>query len=656
MTFRMRLIVLVACLVGMAVMITTATQSWNTRRVILREAEGNARFIAALLARQAAAGAAEVTGDSAMANALRSSADFHNVWVLDRELVPLGEAHREGAPRDAPAPEYMENLVQAIKDGSAKSELDLDWLVVAAPIPGQGGEALGGVIIRFTTDRMRQAVTDQFLAAAILAFAVAAVGLVFSVLLARFVTDPVDRMTEAAHAVEERDFDPVMLSDVLMRRDEMGDLARIFQNMSLQMLAREERLDAQVRARTRELEVKNRELESAKLRIDKELEIAQVMQQTILPTTFPANEGWDGFASMTPAREVGGDFYDYFELEDNKLGVVVGDVSGKGVPAAFFMMIARTVIQGIARTGATPAETMARANALLCQDNPLELFVTAFYGILDARTGEFRYAMGGHNPPLVVRGGGAVETLPSTGGMALGVIEDATYAELPMALRRGDTLFLYTDGITEAFSADGRGFGKEGMTTCLRNTQLLSVQQQALKVLEAVHNFSVGGDQHDDLTSLTLRFNGLSTTYDREGRLVLELSNDLMETGRIGDMLLEFGITHQIPEKAILDLNLAIEELFTNTCSYGWRDKGDHTVELTVSANPWAVVAEMVDNARHFNPFAEPASPDLESGIDERPIGGLGLYLVRTLMDDVAYQRQNGRNRVTLTRLIGDGE
>jgi hypothetical protein len=163
------------------------------------------------------------------------------------------------------------------------------------------------------------------------------------------------------------------------------------------------------------------------LAIRRELDIARTIQQSILPRVFPPfpqRTDFEIFAEMLPAREVGGDFYDFFLLDDTHLGIVVGDVSGKGVPAALFMAISRTLLKSVALTGAPPAECLRRVNTLLCLDNSAEMFVTVFYGVLHTRTGKLEYSNAGHNPPYLLRHEGALEVLPGTGGIVLGVLDD----------------------------------------------------------------------------------------------------------------------------------------------------------------------------------------------------------------------------------------
>lgn len=214
---------------------------------------------------------------------------------------------------------------------------------------------------------------------------------------------------------------------------------------------------------------------------------------------------------MTPAREMGGDFYDFFPLGPDRLGLVIADVSGKGVPAAFFMAISRTVLQASAREKPSPGECLAQVNNVLCEQNPLELFVTIFYGILDLRTGELRFANGGHNPPFRVLKHGEVTELPRTGGMAVGVIPDLSYREKSVTLAPGDTLFLYTDGISEAMDANGREFSVERIIEALSETHRQSIDVMLTRVTDAVDRFVGDAPQSDDITCLVIRYNGAPT-------------------------------------------------------------------------------------------------------------------------------------------------
>ena len=240
-----------------------------------------------------------------------------------------------------------------------------------------------------------------------------------------------------------------------------------------------------------------------------ELQIASVIQQSILPRhfpPFPERTDLDVFAAMLPAREVGGDFYDFFLLDHDHLGVVVGDVSGKGVPAAIFMAMSRTLLKSSALQGMTPADCLGHVNALLCLDNAAEMFVTIFYGILDTRSGQLAYSNGGHNPPYVVRHGGTLERLPATGGMVLGVFDDVAYGNATATLEPGDAVFLYSDGITEAMDrADGL-FSEARLCTVLNAAAARDPRSLVDHVVAAVQTHAGDVPQSDDITALCIRW------------------------------------------------------------------------------------------------------------------------------------------------------
>ena len=324
----------------------------------------------------------------------------------------------------------------------------------------------------------------------------------------RQITAPVVRITDAAAAFETGRYDPETLAGVRQRTDELGDLARTFTGMAAEVQARTEILDRLVAERTRELNDKNALLEAANQRMDAELSIARSLQAAMLPQRLPDNPRYAGKATMVPAREMGGDFYDFFSLGQNRIGLVIADVSGKGVPAAFFMAISRTVLQGSARESNSAGACLAATNNLLCEQNPLDLFVTAFYGILDLDSGVLTYANAGHNPPLLLPGDGPVSQVPLTGGVAMGVMPGLGYVENTVRLAPGDTIVLYTDGISEAMDRDGQEFTEARLIGSLTEAHRESVEIVMSSVIDAVSRFVGDAPQSDDITCLIIRYKG----------------------------------------------------------------------------------------------------------------------------------------------------
>jgi len=239
--------------------------------------------------------------------------------------------------------------------------------------------------------------------------------------------------------------------------------------------------------------------------LHKELSVANKIQQSIIPRNFPTSDFFELHADMIPAKEVGGDFYDFFMLDSERLGVIMADVSGKGVPAAIFMAMSRTLLHAHAQTGQSPSACIEQVNALLNRDSDSAMFVTVFYGILDIRSGEFTYCNGGHNPPLLLRASGLVVEIPLTGGVVVGILPDLTYSSHQLQIEAGDTLFLFTDGVTEAMNAQGELYSDERLYAKLSELNGLSVADIMHRIIEDVRSFTGDVDQSDDLTVMALR-------------------------------------------------------------------------------------------------------------------------------------------------------
>ena len=241
--------------------------------------------------------------------------------------------------------------------------------------------------------------------------------------------------------------------------------------------------------------------------LQNELSVANKMQQSILPTSFPTGRGFEIFGSMKPARDVGGDFFDVLSLEDGRIGLVVADVSDKGVPAALFMMSSRTLLKGAAIGLDAPGKVLSEVNQLLQEENDAAMFVTVFYATFDPKNGELTYANGGHNTPLVVHADGSSTVIPPTGGIALGVVPDFTYEESSMTLQPGDRVVLYTDGVTEAENDHSDQFGLERLCEVFTSGTPTDARATNEAVFDAVEAFAGEAPQFDDVTCLTLRRN-----------------------------------------------------------------------------------------------------------------------------------------------------
>ncbi|MBX2975545.1 MAG: SpoIIE family protein phosphatase [Ignavibacteriaceae bacterium] len=245
--------------------------------------------------------------------------------------------------------------------------------------------------------------------------------------------------------------------------------------------------------------------------LKQDLNTAKIIQQAILPKVFPPypdRKDFDVFGSMTAAKDIGGDFFDFFMIDDKNFGFVIGDVSGKGIPAAIFMAVSRTLLRATALKGLSPNECLVHVNNLLCSESVSSMFVTVFYGILNTETGLVTYANGGHNPPYLIKADGTVELIPMTGGIALGVMEEMPYNFKSFTLNPGETVFLFTDGVTEAMDSKEDLFSEERLIERLTSSNSKSISDITKDVIDSVFEYSKDVPQSDDITVLTFRYFG----------------------------------------------------------------------------------------------------------------------------------------------------
>jgi serine phosphatase RsbU (regulator of sigma subunit) len=243
-------------------------------------------------------------------------------------------------------------------------------------------------------------------------------------------------------------------------------------------------------------------------RLERELEVGRDIQATFLPQSYPQEPGWELSALWRAARQVGGDFYDFIPLRPglagSRWGVVIADVADKGVPAALFMALSRTLLRTVAISRVSPADTLRRVNELILSDARSEQFVTIFYGVWEPSSGRFRYAVGGHNPPVWATAEGQVRTLPGRGA-ALGVLDRADYREHEVLLEPGDSLLLYTDGLTDAVNGQMREFGLPGVLSVVRRSYQAPAPEMLEAVRAAVEAHVSGVEAYDDMTMVVLK-------------------------------------------------------------------------------------------------------------------------------------------------------
>jgi sigma-B regulation protein RsbU (phosphoserine phosphatase) len=393
-----------------------------------------------------------------------------------------------------------------------------------------------------------------------------------------------------------------------------------------------------------------------KQRMDTELDIATQIQMSILPNVFPPFPGrrneFDLYAEIHPAREVGGDFYDFFFIDDDHFALIIADVSGKGIPAALFMTITKTLIQNRLQSGEAPAPALELINRQLCDNNITDMFVTVWLCVLEISSGRLEYVNAGHNPPLLRRKDQNFTFLVSPPDLILAGMDSTRYHSCEMRLNPGDMLFLYTDGVVEAenaalFASDVF-YGKERLRNFLNAHALMPLNEMLPHLYADITAFTGGmAAQSDDITMLAIRINESEKNPPPH---TITLKADIAElnalTAFIGKELDADGCPHRVRDQ----IEHAVEEIFVNIAHYAYgEDGGKVTVECWSGPSPQGITLTFVfsDRGRAFNPL-EYAEPDINLPLEEREPGGLGLLIVKKTMDTIQYDRENGTNRLTL--------
>ena len=419
---------------------------------------------------------------------------------------------------------------------------------------------------------------------------------------------------------------------------EVGDLARSYISV------------------TRDLSgyIKNlRTVMAEKERINAELTLASDIQAHMLPCIFPPfpeRGEFDLYAEMHPAKEVGGDFYDFYMIGEDKLAVITADVSGKGVPAALFMVITKTMIKNYTQLGMEPAEVFTTVNRILCDGNDAGLFVTAWMGVLEISTGTLTYVNAGHNPPLLKRAGGEFEYLRARTGFVLAGMDDMVYRQNTLTINPGDRLFLYTDGVTETTDTHEQLYGEERLRSFLNSHPAADTTGLLRALLQDLKAFADGAPQFDDITMLLLDFRGKVLPMT-ERTFEAKTENVPAVLGFIEEELEKAGCSMKVQTAVCV----AMEELFVNIASYAYREPGG-TARISCGVNPDTHTATFIvaDSGGAFNPLAK-SDPDITLSAEDRPIGGLGILIIKKTMDSVAYSRVNGENRLTMTKHLEEG-
>ena len=568
------------------------------------------------------------------------------VWyVMDTDpsegAIPLGyhEPYYEGAFAD-----NAQKMVRGEAVGPLVSNEEFGWLMsVYYPLRTSAGEPAGYVgvdiqmnnVMRDLSGFVRQLVVLMVVIACIIS-AIVIEG------TSRTLATPIRRLADsAAQLVETERQGSVTESSIFSQMEEIksqDEVGVLYQSLR--------QMEQDMNAYMREL----LQVTAEKERIGAELNVATQIQADMLPNIFPPfpeRREFQIYATMNPAKEVGGDFYDFFLVDDSHLAMVMADVSGKGVPAALFMVITKVLIKNRALMGDSPAQILYNVNNQLCDGNEADLFVTVWIGILDLNTGEGIAANAGHEHPVVCRKDGRYELVQYKHSPAVAVMENMKFKEHEFRLHPGDRLFVYTDGVPEATDADNKMFGTDRMLEALNENPLSEPDELLPRVKTAIDAFVGDAPQFDDITMLGFHYRDNVTAGDAK-ELTLEASVENLN--RVLDFLEGPMDSVECPLSVQTQLNIAVEEIFVNIAHYAYTPgKGDATVRVETDKKNRSISVTFSDRGIPYNPL-EKADPDTTLSAEERQIGGLGIFMVKKSMDAMEYRREDGMNILTIRK------
>jgi len=396
-------------------------------------------------------------------------------------------------------------------------------------------------------------------------------------------------------------------------------------------------------------------LNEQKERIQGELQIASAIQMAMIPKIyppFPDRDDIDVFGRLTPAKEVGGDLFDFF-IRDEKLFFCIGDVSGKGVPASLYMMVTKALFRTISAHEAQPNKIVSNLNDVMSEDNESNMFVTLFLGVLDLPTGRLHYCNAGHDAPFLIGNTGA-GMLPVDSNLPVGVMPKWKFSQQETIIDPDTSIFLYTDGLTEAENISHGQFEMDRVRELALKLQKEHAFSPTLiidRMTDAVHTFVGEADQSDDLTMLAIQYtkHHEEIVYQRS----LTLTNDLSRIPRLNSFIDEVCEANGFDKPTTMQLNLAIEEAVVNVMNYAYPEgtKGDITIEA--SSDGKEMKFSITDTGKTFDPTAKP-EVDITLSAEDRAIGGLGIHLIRQITDRINYERTSGHNILTLIKKLSN--
>lgn len=435
----------------------------------------------------------------------------------------------------------------------------------------------------------------------------------------RYIMKPIDKLTDIAHKISNGE-------DVNIKIDKPVEF--------VQLASAYDKMTCDIKTITKDKE-----------RINSELNIAKAIQSSSLPYKFPAfpdRDEFDIYALMEPAREVGGDFYDFYFIDDNRFMFLIADVSGKGIPAALFMMTVKTLINNLSFVGYEPKELIKIINKKICENNKQGFFVTMFSGIVDVKTGEMVYVNCGHNPPLIKTNSNEYKYLECESNIVLGAFDDFDYKIHQTKLNKGDVICLYTDGITEAVNSEKKMYGEEKLLEKINEFDNDDIKSMALDIKNDVLRYSQNVERSDDLTLLIFKYGNANRAVCSQYKAPATREDYRLFYSWLHQTCKDWHISEELTNK----LDMCGEEIYANIAFYAYpQEPGDVRICLVRENN--FIILKFEDNGIPYNPLEKP-DPDINLPPEQRPLGGLGIFMVKEMADDIHYEYQNQSNILTL--------
>lgn len=458
---------------------------------------------------------------------------------------------------------------------------------------------------------------------------------IFSILIIRKLANPLKIFANSAAIIAKGDFNVVLPE--LKFKDEMYALREAF-------------IDMQTSLRNYMAELK--ETTITRERIDSELFIAQQIQMGMLPKIGSAFNNYpniDLAAMLKPAKEVGGDLYDFL-IKDDKLFFTIGDVSGKGIPASLLMAVTSCLFRSLSSYMDDASKILENINKAISSNNDANMFITLFVGILDLKTGKLEFSNAGHNPPIIINNN-EVGILSVKPNIAVGILHDKCFIKEELQLNGGDLLFLYTDGLTEAENKTLELYSEDRLISNLKAINNYGDPKYVIEKLEAsTIEFVAGNQQSDDLTMLAIQYKGGSDNHNNF-KNEITIKNEIEEISKLVEFVEQIGKFHNLEPTLVMNLNLALEEAISNIILYAYPNKIDGDILITITKLDNSLIFTISDNGLEFDPTLIPDA-DICLSAKERKVGGLGIFLIRKIMDEFKYERIEGKNILTLKRLI----